>query len=69
MNSKVVLKIKDRFKVHPLLFQRSLERAKNETELFDILSDMPAHPLVWDEQQRRWKTCDILQFDKLAEIK
>ena len=46
-----------------LLFIRSVERAQNPGELFDILEDVPKeYPLIWDEAARRWVvTDDLLQ--------
>ena len=52
---EVVAKLRERYKtVHPVVFQRMFERAKNEVELFDILDTMPtSYPLVWDIEKRR----------------
>lgn len=49
--------------VHPLLFLRSMERAKTDGELFDFLDGMPDdYPMVWDEGERKWRvTDDLLQ--------
>lgn len=58
--------LKDRYAhIHPLIFQRSMEKARSHGELFDILEDVPnAYPLVWDEIERRWKhTKNLLQAD------
>lgn len=42
--------------VHPLIFNRSLERSKDISELFDILEDIPkSYPFSWDDVSRRWK--------------
>lgn len=42
--------------VHPLIFNRSLERSKDISELFDILEDIPkSYPFSWDDASRRWK--------------
>jgi len=51
--------------VHPLLFLRSMERAKTDGELFDILYTMPDElPLVWSEEDHLWHvTEDLLQSD------
>ena len=51
------------FKLHPLIFQRSLEKAENNTELFDILETVPEkYPIVWDDKKRAWVfTDDLLQ--------
>lgn len=48
--------------VHPLLFQRSAEKAKSPGELFDILEEMPTqYPIVWDQNKRCWShTTDLL---------
>lgn len=49
--------------IHPMLFQRSLEYAKTNGELFDILETIPSqYPIVWDEENRKWVvTEDLLQ--------
>jgi hypothetical protein len=49
--------------LHPLIFQRSLERATSNGELFDILESFSGeYPVVWDESIRRWvRTEDLLQ--------
>ena len=49
--------------LHPLIFQRSLEKAETDVQLFDILEGMPKKfPLVWDEENHCWKnTADLLQ--------
>lgn len=48
--------------IHPLIFQRSLEKSASNGELFDILESIPDYPIVWDEKTRRWvKTEDLLQ--------
>jgi len=60
----VLVKLKERYKtVHPVLFERILERAKNEVELFDILDTLPTTlPLVWDMEKRRFlPVTDILK--------
>lgn len=56
--------------MHPLLFQRSLEKARSNGELFDILEGVPAEfPLVWDEEARVWRTTDNLLQALLKEKK
>lgn len=51
----IVQKLRERYaSVHPVLFQRALEKAKNEVELFDILDTIPTTmPLVFDSYARR----------------
>jgi hypothetical protein len=47
--------------VHPLIFQRSVEKACTNGELFDILEGLPAEwPIIWDNDQRSWKKTDNL---------
>ncbi len=48
--------------LHPLLFERSLERAKSNGELFDFLEDATEAvlPIVWDSEERKWKHTDNL---------
>lgn len=56
MDSEIVCKLKSRYDhLSPLMLQRSVERAVNEVELFDILDTIPdAYPLVWNNDKRRW---------------
>ena len=62
MNSDIVSVLKSRYaNLPPLLLSRSIERARNETELFDILDGVPDElPLVWSIEERRWKTCELV---------
>ena len=67
MKINIVESLRKRYNdVHPLMFHRSLERAKDETELFDILDTIPSkYPLIWSEKDHRWKsTKDVLQVNK-----
>jgi hypothetical protein len=50
-------------KLHPLIFQRSLERARSDGDLFDLLDAFPdKFPVIWNQEQRRWDhTGDLLQ--------
>jgi len=42
--------------LHPLVFQRSLERASSSLDLFEILESVPAEPpYSWDESRRSWR--------------
>lgn len=49
--------------IHPLMFHRSVEKAKTPGELFDILDLFDnQYPVIWDEHSRRWvHTTDIFQ--------
>lgn len=63
----VVSKLKERYKgIHPLIFQRSIEKAKTAGELFDILDSFKhKYPVLWNDQTRRWiTTTDLIQKSK-----
>ncbi len=46
-----------------LIFKRTLEKAKTDGEIFDILESFPeVYPVAWCEDQRRWITVDLLEF-------
>jgi hypothetical protein len=69
---EVQLGLKARYAhIHPLIFQRSLEKAKTNGELFDILEGIPKkYPIVWDENNRCWKnTDDLLQAQNIEKNK
>lgn len=56
--------LKERYSnLHPLIFQRSLEKSENNAELFDILETVPEkYPIVWDDEKREWVfTGNLLQ--------
>lgn len=55
--------------LHPLVFQRSLEKAKTDGELFDMLDTFPQEfPVVWNEADRTWKqTDDLFQAKNVGE--
>lgn len=43
--------------MHPLIFQRTVERANSGGEAFDILEGVPAvFPMMWDDEIRQWVT-------------
>jgi hypothetical protein len=56
--------------MHPLMFHRSLERANNTLELFEILESIPKPPVVWDDTQRSWiRETDFLCKKNLRSMK
>jgi len=60
--------LKQRYRqIHPLIFNRSLERAYDISELFDILESIPkSYPFSWDEKSRRWKKqSDVLNLSRI----
>jgi hypothetical protein len=65
IEDKSLKALKEYFKdVNPLIFLRSTERAKTETELFDILHGIPKeYPIVWDENERSWVTSKSLYLE------
>ena len=57
-------------KLHPLIFQRSLEKAKSNAELFDILETVPEkYPIVWDDKKRAWVFTDDLLQSRSEKVK
>lgn len=56
VSHKVAKTLKIRYSyIHPLIFSRSLDRAKDDAELFDILDSFPnKYPVVWSGDERRW---------------
>lgn len=54
--------------VHPLVFQRSLEKASSALELFEILQSVPSSPpFSWDESKRSWRADpDIMAFESMV---
>lgn len=63
-NDDIVRTLKDKYAdVHPLMFNRSKEKAKTPGELFTILSTIPDElPIIWSEEERRWvHTKDLFQ--------
>lgn len=68
-DSEVVQGIRQRYNsLSPLLVSRSIDRAKDEVELFDILESFPSNgkSVTWDDVSRRWIETDLV---KLSSIK
>ena len=55
-NAKTMDGLRSRYShLHPLILQRTIERASCAGEVFDILEAMPlAYPLYWDNELRKW---------------
>lgn len=50
--------------IPPLIFKRTLEKAKSDGEAFDILDTFPQlYPVAWCDEQRRWITVDLLEVE------
>jgi|LauGreDrversion4_2_1035121.scaffolds.fasta_scaffold1770569_1 hypothetical protein len=73
LDDKIVQKLKERYSfLHPLILHRSFERAKSNSELFDILDTVPKqYPVVWCEKENRWLTVENLYLNQefLDELK
>ena len=56
LDSEVIQKLKLRYPdIHPLIFHRSIEHAKTNGELFDILDTVPIkYPIIWCENTSKW---------------
>ena len=56
----VLEKLKKRYhQINPLIFNRSVERSKNLSELFDILETIPSkYPIIWNEKEHCWSSTD-----------
>lgn len=51
--------------VHPLIFQKMLEKSKTNGELFDMLESLPkSYPIVWDENEKNWVSTSVLESMK-----
>ena len=65
MDNDLVDKLRERYpSMHPLMFQRSVERTKNFNDLFDVLETFQTKfPIVWEAG--RWvATKDFVQISK-----
>lgn len=64
----LALKLKERYNfLHPLVFYRSLEKAKSPSHLFDTLETIPEFPFLWVDNC--WKnTTDLSQISKFELI-
>lgn len=57
-------------KMHPLVLQRSIERALSLSELFEILESVPKAPFSWSEESRSWvKDSDLMAKKQLKKIR
>lgn len=62
----IIQKLRERYPdIHPLLFHRSVERAKSNGDLFDVLDTLPTkYPIVWCEKTNRWVTATDLYLSQ-----
>lgn len=71
LDQNVVKKLKEKYShLHPLLFHRSMEKAKSNGDLFDILDTVPdQYPVVWNDRDNRWMTfTDLFLKKELDEL-
>lgn len=59
------------FSIHPLVFHRSVERAINYMDLFEILCTIPSvHPYSWSDSERMWvNDDDFMSLNALKKLK
>lgn len=57
--------------VHPLVFQRSLEKASSSLELFEILEGVPSEsPYCWDDAKKSWvRNEDVMGIESLKSMR
>lgn len=60
--------------VHPILFNRCLEKSSTVGEIFEQLEtikDLMAegdYPIVWDDAARRWTVCDAFSSHSWKDV-
>ena len=56
--------------LHPLVVQRSVERARDAAELFEILESVPKNPpFSWNDEKRSWiKDLDVAAKAQMKKI-
>lgn len=65
----VISKLKEKYShLHPLMFHRSMERAKTQGDLFDILDTAPSLPAVWCHRSSRWVQVDDVFCSKKSDL-
>jgi len=68
IEDSIICALRKRYEnLHPLVFNRSVEKAESAMELFDILEAIPNTPFSWDEKNRRWARC--LDFNCINKLK
>lgn len=70
IDQETIEKMRKRYDgLYPLIFHRSIERAGNSGELFDILESIPDDlPIVWHEGLHKWIVTDDLAQSARFEI-
>ena len=67
ITESIVQKLRERYpSIHQIIFHRSIERARSDGDLFDILDSFPErYPVAWCESSYRWIVVDdIYQTDE-----
>ena len=55
--------------IHPLIFHRSVEHARTDAELFEILESIPKeYPIIWDAKSYRWEKSSLTLFEKFINL-
>ena len=57
--------------LHPLIFHRSVEKARDAANLFDILEGVPnKYTVVWDENTKSWRhEADVILGEQLKDMR
>lgn len=60
LDEKIVAKLREKYsELHPLLFSRSVQHARSNGELFDIIDTVPEkYPIVWNDKENKWVGVD-----------
>lgn len=71
LDESFIISLKQRYNnVDPLVFQRSVEKARTKVELFEILEDIPDLPFSWSDKKRKWvREKDLFQVKKINLLK
>ena len=69
LDDKIVEALKLKYShIHPLILHRSIERARSNGDLFDILYGIPSFPIVWSDSENGWvHTNDFYLTDDFIE--
>ncbi len=66
LSNHIIKALSERYKnIPPLIFMRSVERAKDDADLFDILESFPnEYPVVWSEKKHSWTISESLYLEE-----
>jgi hypothetical protein len=66
LDPEIIESLRERYnEVHPLIFQRSIDHANSEVELFDVLDGIPdGYPIAWSETEHKWVATEDVWLQK-----